>query len=160
MARAKVIVLGYNSDAEHAPAEAVGKAGVGLDDFFAYMVMHNYIFAPSRDLWPAPSVNARIPPVMEDGQKVSATAWLDRHRPVEQITWLPGAPMLLENRLIAQGGFIDRNGVSAFNLYRPPIIKPGDAKQAGPLVRPCKQGIQRRRRSHREMARPSRAAIG
>src|SRR5262249_43523182 len=63
---------------------------------------------------------------------VSATAWLDRHRPVEQMTWLPGAPMLLENRLIAQGGFIDRNGVSAFNLYRPPIIKLGDAKQAGP----------------------------
>src|SRR5262249_5903780 len=91
-----------------------------------------YIFAPSSDLWPAPSVNARIPPVMEDGQKVSATAWLDRHRPVEQMTWLPGAPMLLENRLIAQGGFIDRNGVSAFNLYRPPIIKLGDAKQAGP----------------------------
>ena len=37
--------------------------GVSLDDFHAYMPMHSYIYAPTRDMWPAASVNARIPPV-------------------------------------------------------------------------------------------------
>ena len=43
------------------------RPGVTLDDFHAYMLMHNYIFAPTGDLWPASSVNARIPPIMEGG---------------------------------------------------------------------------------------------
>jgi 5S rRNA maturation endonuclease (ribonuclease M5) len=37
--------------------------GVSLDDFHAYMPQHNYIYVPSREPWPATSVNARIPPV-------------------------------------------------------------------------------------------------
>jgi hypothetical protein len=37
--------------------------GVSLGDFHAYMPTHSYIFAPSREMWPASSVNARIPPV-------------------------------------------------------------------------------------------------
>jgi hypothetical protein len=46
------------------PATAeVGEAGVSLDDFHAYMPAHNYIYAPSREPWPASSVNARIAPV-------------------------------------------------------------------------------------------------
>ena len=46
----------------------------------------------------------------------------------------PGEPMLISDRLIAEGGWIDRNGVTCFNLYRPPTIKPGDARQAGPWL--------------------------
>lgn len=41
-------------------ARARQPKGVSLEDFFAYMPMHNYIFEPSRELWPAASVNARI----------------------------------------------------------------------------------------------------
>jgi hypothetical protein len=37
--------------------------GVSLTDFYAYMPLHKYIFVPTRDLWPAVSVNARIKPV-------------------------------------------------------------------------------------------------
>ena len=37
--------------------------GVSLEDFCAYMPMHSYIFKPTRDLWPASSVNSRIAPV-------------------------------------------------------------------------------------------------
>jgi hypothetical protein len=39
--------------------------GVTLDDFHAYMPSHSYIYTPTRELWPAGSVNARIPPVAE-----------------------------------------------------------------------------------------------
>jgi Family of unknown function (DUF5906) len=111
------------------------KSGVSLADFWAYMLAHNYIFAPSREPWPASSVNARIRPVSTGGQKpVLASAWLDQHKPVEQMTWAPGLPMLIRSRLISEGGWIERNGVSCFNLYRPPTIEPGNAAEAARWV--------------------------
>ena len=50
------------------------------------------------------------------------------------MTWAPGMPMIIADRLIAEGGWIERKGVSCFNLYRPPTIKLGDADKAGPWV--------------------------
>jgi Family of unknown function (DUF5906) len=63
-----------------------------------------------------------------------AAAWLDKHKPVEQMTWAPGEPMLIHNRLISDGGWSDRMGVTCFNLYRPPVIKLGNADDAGPWL--------------------------
>jgi Family of unknown function (DUF5906) len=124
---------------------ANGGEGVSLEDFHAYMPMHSYIFAPAREIWPAGSVNSRIPPIRlvdkqgnalvdEKGKQktLPASTWLDQHKPVEQMTWAPGEPMLVRDRLISDGGWINRKGVSCFNLYRPPTIEPGDAGQAGP----------------------------
>ena len=34
---------------------------VSIHDFYAYMPMHEYIFVGTGELWPASSVNARIP---------------------------------------------------------------------------------------------------
>src|SRR5262249_16430599 len=107
------------------------------------MPMHNYIFTPAGDLRPAASVNARVKPVPlmrngepdlgEDGKQkfISATAWIDQNRPVEQMTWAPGFSMLIRDRLISYGGWIHRRGCTTFNLYRPPTIKPGDTTKAG-----------------------------
>jgi hypothetical protein len=114
--------------------------GVGLDDFHAYMPTHSYIYIPSREMWPAPSVNARIPPIAvgvgEDGKEkfTSAAAWLDRNRPVEQMTWLPGEPTIIKDRLVSLGGWIPRANVSVFNLYRPPVIKAGRSGEAQPWL--------------------------
>src|SRR5262245_23217868 len=125
----------------------VGNEGVSLDDFYAFMPMHSYIYAPSREPWPGSSVNARVHPVPlcdahgqpvldDDGKQklVSASAWLDRNRPVEQMTWAPGLPMIIRNRLISQGGWIERNDVSCFNLYREPMLKLGNPNKAGPWL--------------------------
>jgi hypothetical protein len=121
--------------------------GVSLADFHAYMPAHSYIFAPSREMWPASSVNARVPPitimgadgkpiVAEDGKqkRVPASAWLDQNKPVEQMTWAPGLPMIIRDRLVSAGGWIERHGVGCFNLYRPPQIELGDADEAGPWL--------------------------
>jgi hypothetical protein len=118
--------------------------GVLLDDFYALMPMHSYIFTPSREMWPASSVNARISPVPDinangkpaldkkgEQKMLPASTWLDQNKPVEQMTWAPGMPMLIGDRLIAEGGWIERKGVSCFNLYRPPAIQPGDSTKAG-----------------------------
>src|SRR5262245_18250000 len=72
-----------------APATA---AAVTLDDFFAYMPQHSYIYVPSREPWPGASVNAGIPPIplaKRNGQAVlnkagepvtqPASIWLDKN---------------------------------------------------------------------------------
>jgi hypothetical protein len=105
------------------------KDGIRLEDFFAYMPMHSYIFAPTRELWPAASVNTRIPPVTgRDDKPMKASAWLDANAAVEQMTWAPGEPMLIRDRLIAEGGWFARPGATVFNQYRAPAIvtKDGD----------------------------------
>jgi hypothetical protein len=117
--------------------------GVTLDDFVAYMPMHAYIFTPCREIWASASVDARLArmplldqygqPLLDKNGKIitiSATRWLDRNRPVEQMTWCPGFPMLIADRLVVAGGWIERADVSNFNLYRPPRLQLGDAVQA------------------------------
>jgi hypothetical protein len=117
--------------------------GVTLDDFYAFMPSHSYIFVPTREMWPATSVNSRIPPVRvlnTDGtpvkdkhgkvKYVKPNIWLDGHRAVEQMTWAPGLSLTIADRLISEGGWIDRNGVTTFNLYRPPITRVGNSTGA------------------------------
>jgi len=109
--------------------------GVSLDDFYAYMPMHNYIFVPTRSMWPAGSINARIPPIpTPSGRDMQAATWLDQRKPVEQMTWAPGLPMIIRDRLVQDGGWIDRKGVSCFNQYLPPTITGGDPSKAGPWL--------------------------
>ena len=119
------------------------KAATSLDDFYAYMPMHCYIYAPTREMWPAASINARIEPIEIIGpgglpllnkngepKTMPASMWLDRNQPVEQLTWSPGLPMLIKDRLVSDGGWIERKGVTCYNLYRPPLIVPGNAAEA------------------------------
>jgi hypothetical protein len=114
--------------------------GVTLDDFQAYMPAHNYIFMPAREVWPAASVDARITDwptrTTETGDvtMMRPSAWLDRYRAVEQMTWCPGLPEVIANRLIADGGWIERLGCSTVNLYRPPRVARGNPKEAGPWL--------------------------
>jgi hypothetical protein len=129
--------LGYKGTerATGQPACGSDPGNISLDDFFAYMPTHSYIFVPSRDMWPAASVNSRIPPIPSAvGKPITATSWLDCNKPVDQMTWAPGAPMIIKNRLIAEGGWIERAGSDCFNLYRPPAINLGDANKAAPWV--------------------------
>jgi hypothetical protein len=106
-----------------------------LEDFVAYCPMHNYIFKPTREAWPAASVNARVAPVLQaDGKAISASAWLDANAPCEQMTWAPGEPMLIKDRLISEGGWIERRCCTVFNLYRAPTLIPGNAAEATPWL--------------------------
>jgi Family of unknown function (DUF5906)/CHC2 zinc finger len=130
-----------------APVETRGSEGISLDDFYSFMPTHSYIFMPSRELWPGSSVNARMPPVPvvdahgrplpnKNGEQklIPATTWLDKNHPIEQMTWAPGFPELIRNRLISEGGWIERNNVTCLNLYRPPSIKLGSPMGADPWI--------------------------
>ena len=108
------------------------QTAVRVEDFVAYMPSHSYVFKPSRELWPASSVNARVPPIIgPDGKPISPSAWLDKNAAVEQMTWAPGAPTVIIDKLIHEGGWIKRQGCAVFNLYRSPTITP----KAGPVDR-------------------------
>src|SRR5262249_35728373 len=110
--------------------------GVTIDHFRAHMPSHSYIFMPSREMWPAASVKARFPPIKIHGRKpMSADKWLDKNKPIEQTTWIPSEPMLIFDRLVMNGGWTKHEGVTCFNLYRPPTAQPGgDASKAGPWI--------------------------
>ncbi len=110
---------------------------IKVDDFRAYMPMHNYIHVPSLECWPGVSVDSQIPLMVtgkdENGKDivVKATAFLDKHRHVEQMTWCPGLPAIIEDRLVSNGGWIEQKGCNTFNLYQPPSIALGDPERAG-----------------------------
>ncbi|MEP2736742.1 MAG: CHC2 zinc finger domain-containing protein [Erythrobacter sp.] len=121
--------------------------GVNLNDFQAYMPAHSYIFAPTGEHWPASSVNARIKPIPltntaglpmldKKGERVEQkpNAWLDENRAVEQVTWIPGKPQVIADKIVSDGGWIDRLGCNVFNLYRPPQELNGDASLASPWI--------------------------
>jgi Family of unknown function (DUF5906) len=124
----------------HKKVECPSTHEIRLEDFVAYMPMHNYLFKPTRELWPASSVNARLGKVRvginEKGEpvEISASTWLDQNSPVEQMTWAPGQPMLIKDRLISEGGWIAHLGCSVFNLYRPPTLTLGSAEAATPWL--------------------------
>jgi hypothetical protein len=114
-----------------------------LADFRAYAPGRLCIFMPCKEPWPNLSVDARLPPqplLDETGTPVRtakgkvvmipASKWLEQNQSVEQMTWAPGLPELIEGRLVVDGGWIDRPKATCLNLYRPPRIKLGDARKA------------------------------
>jgi hypothetical protein len=47
------------------------------------------------------------------------------------MTWMPGEPAIIHDRLIVEGGWIARPGARAFNQYKPPTLELGEADEAG-----------------------------
>lgn len=113
----------------------IEERGVTKEHFY-FHPSGKYIFTPSSELWPGPSVDKRINPiplVKSDGsplmtgkgktKKVKtmlASDWVSKYRSVEQMTWAPGYPQLIKDLLVADGGFVEHPGAVIFNLYRPP----------------------------------------
>lgn len=95
-----------------------------LEDFVAYLPAHAYIFRPTREMWPAASVNALIPAIASGEKPITASNWLDTNHHVHQMTWAPGEPEEVKDRIIGDGGWITEPGRTVFNLYRPPVIVP------------------------------------
>ena len=140
--------LGTASASQSAAPEKCDE-GVQVQDFVAYMQSHDYVYMPAGDFWPTERVNARLPPIPQVDSKGQAVLnettgepktirpsdWLARNAPVEQMTWAPGLPQLIRDRLVGDGGWIDRKGVTVLNLYRPPRPPRGDAAKAGPWVK-------------------------
>lgn len=113
---------------------AEGKARIGpnlkpftIEDFYAYSRQDRYVCVPTGETWPGKSVNARLGRV---GARSAATH-LAQNRAIDQMTWHPGEPQIIEDRLVVDGGFIEHRDARVFNQYRAPRpIEHGDAGRA------------------------------
>jgi Family of unknown function (DUF5906) len=50
------------------------------------------------------------------------------------MTWAPGEPLVIANRIVAGGGWIPDEGLNCFNLYRPPAAVNGDPSKVTPWL--------------------------
>jgi hypothetical protein len=117
---------------------------LAFEDFCAYAPTRNCIYLPCKTPWPNASIDTRLPrqplldasgnPVLDKKGKVitiPASLWLEQNRSVETLTWAPGEPELIHDRLAVDGGWVSKSGTTTLNTYRPPIVEPGgDATKA------------------------------
>jgi hypothetical protein len=131
--------------------------GPTIYDFRAFLPNKTYCFLPTGAMWSSGGVNACLKPVpvvdkngvpvlipskMKDAdgnvimvpKTMSATSWLDWHRPVHHMTWIPGHPPVVENHLLIEGEWVKRNKIHTLNFYKEPVVAPGDASKAGPWI--------------------------
>ena len=114
-----------------------------VSDFLALMSTTKFIYTRTGDLWPADSVDARVPPcevVDRSGNLIFklngepshklASEWLSSHAPVEQMTYAPGEPKIIRDKLMLESGWIVLKGAAAFNISLPPPPLPPGADPA------------------------------
>ncbi|WP_155675357.1 primase-helicase family protein [Burkholderia territorii] len=111
-----------------APRIVEAPPGYSYDDFYAYLPTHGYLHVPSHEIWPASSVDVKLPP----RDRLKPSHWLDLHRPVMQLVWVPGAPSLIRDRVMQDAGWQSHPDACLYNLYTPPVALPGQAPLATP----------------------------
>jgi len=99
-----------------------GKA-IAPSDFYSVLPQHKYLYVPTRDLWPAESVDGILSKEMR--------RWIDTNSAVVQMTWHPDEPLIISGRVVADGGWVPHPGVDVLNLFRPANPLAGNAIQAG-----------------------------
>jgi hypothetical protein len=137
--------------AADAPAAEPPPPSSRHEDYYAFLPSHEYIYRRTGRLYPLASINATLDKVtvgakpkkqtkkqIADGDKpevvavqIPASLWLDRNRPIMEMTWSPGDGEIIDGRLPSEGGWVYQPGVQTFNLYRPPHQMPGDVTRAG-----------------------------
>ena len=114
----------------HNVEPATVAAAASFEDFYAYLPAGTFIHAATRENWPASSINAILPKVEND----NASVYLAKTRPVHQMTWAPGFPMIIRGKRVDNGGWVADPDNVIFNLYQGPTIAAGDASKAGPWI--------------------------
>jgi hypothetical protein len=123
------------------------KRGVTLEDFYFFSPHHNFICIPTREVWSGSSVDDRLswPVVLDkdgkpvinrkgEAKKIPPSKWLAWHRPLDQMTWWPGKPEVVEDMALSGEEWVRHPGLKCFNWYVPPKITRGVAPQAEPWI--------------------------
>jgi hypothetical protein len=98
-----------------------------FDDFIAYLPEHKYIFKATGALWPPATINSIL--------GANATNVLDNVNPAHCMTWAPGLPTLITDRVRDKAGWIGAEGKCTFNDFRmPPVFAGGDPALAQPWL--------------------------
>jgi hypothetical protein len=118
-------------------------SAVDYEDFIAYGPSNTCIYLPTCTPWPNATVDRWLPPrplldangkpVKDRNGKVkmiSPYKWLAQNRRAAAMTWAPGEPQFIRDRLPVDTGWVTKAGATTFNNYRAPVIQPGDPKGA------------------------------
>jgi hypothetical protein len=113
-------------------AEDGTRQPVSREEFFFISPQNNFVWEPSREFWVAAAIDKRL------GRKTST--WIAKNRPVDQITWAPGEPSIILDKIVVEHtGWMERPGARVFNQYRAPIPGNGDPGKAGPWLEHVKK---------------------
>lgn len=126
-------------DANEAETQGVARVpeASNLESFWSHLPSHKYIFVSTGELWPSSSVNGHLPvwpQNPETDKPMKPSDWLDRHRAVQQMSWHPGRPRIVEDEIVSGGGWARCPGARVFNLYRAPDRKQGNAEDVTPWL--------------------------
>jgi hypothetical protein len=114
----------WNDDKTIAPDATV-------EDFVSFLPKHDYVYLPTGQHWPAVSVDSQLPKQQIGNKAIKASVWLDRNRQAQAMTWSPGDPELIPDRIArAEGGWIEKPGTTCLNIYKPPVVTAGDPAKA------------------------------
>jgi len=107
-------------------------------DFYGYPPQNKVIYVPTRELWPRASVDTKYKLKNADKGE-TPSSWLFKNRSVEQMTWSPGFPAIINDKFVSSGGWKEKKGIKVFNLYEPPTIIRGDGSEASPWLNHIKK---------------------
>ncbi|MCO5131198.1 MAG: bifunctional DNA primase/polymerase [Xanthobacteraceae bacterium] len=99
-----------------------------LVQFWAHLPSGKIIHEASRALWASGSFDKHVGRVKDamklEGPGALASTWLSQHRAVQSIGWEPAEPMIIEGRVLTEGGWMYAPGCRTFNLYAPSNLIP------------------------------------
>lgn len=95
-------------------------------DFYYYSPRNAYLFVLDGNLWSGPAV--------ENALGKGAAKWIKKNQSVASLTWAPGEPELVLDRVVNEGGWVRKGKAHTLNLYLPGIIRKGDPEKAGRWV--------------------------
>jgi Family of unknown function (DUF5906)/RepB DNA-primase from phage plasmid len=104
---------------------------IHLDDFVAFLPTSQYFHRPTGAMWTPNSIKAKIARVSVGSKKVAPTDWLNAFRCAVQMTWAPGEPPEIRDKIITDGGWIGHPGAMCLNVFRPATVVLGKAAGAG-----------------------------
>jgi hypothetical protein len=98
-----------------------------LVKFWAHLPSGKIIHEPSRGLWASGSFDKHIGRIKDamktEGPGMLASTWASQHHYVDSMGWDPSKPMLIEDRILTDSGWIHATGCRSFNTYLPPDIE-------------------------------------
>lgn len=98
------------------------------DDFYAYLPDHKYINRRTRELFPVDAVNSHLKR-FTDGhcQGMKPALWLDQFRAVQQMSWQPAHPEIIEGVRSDKGYLVPEAKGKIYNRYCPSDAIASDA---------------------------------
>jgi len=105
------------------------------DKFTYYAAANKYIYMPTNSQWVETAVNNVAGRINDNGRLVPAAEIVRKHRTATSMTNDPDLDIgLIEGIDYIEGSSLRSDGAATYNAYRPPIIVPGDARDAEPFV--------------------------